>query len=44
MIFILIVHVSVRKSRLLVATAKADGFTIVTNAENIRKYDVLSIW
>jgi len=30
--------------RLLVATAKADGMTILTADENIRKYDVLSAW
>ena len=30
--------------RLLVATAKADGMTILTADESIRKYDVLSVW
>jgi len=30
--------------RLLVATAKADGMTILTADENIRKYDVSSVW
>jgi len=30
--------------RLLVATAIADGMTILTADENIRKYDVPSVW
>ena len=30
--------------RLLVATAKIEGMTILTADENIRKYDVLSEW
>jgi len=30
--------------RLLVATAKADGLTILTADENIHKYDVLTMW
>jgi len=30
--------------RLLVATAKVDGLTILTADENIHKYDVLSVW
>jgi len=30
--------------RLLVATAKTENMTIITADENIRKYDVLSIW
>ena len=30
--------------RLLVATAKADGMTILTADENIHKYDVSSVW
>jgi len=30
--------------RLLIATAKADGMTILTTDENIQKYDVPSIW
>jgi PIN domain nuclease of toxin-antitoxin system len=30
--------------RLLVATAKTDGLTILTSDENIRKYDVLIEW
>jgi PIN domain nuclease of toxin-antitoxin system len=30
--------------RLLVATAKADGMTILTADENIHKYDVPSVW
>ena len=30
--------------RLLIAAAKADGMTILTADENIRKYDVLSAW
>ena len=30
--------------RLLVATAKAEGLTILTADENIRKYEVPSIW
>ena len=30
--------------RLLVATAKTDGLTILTADENIQKYDVLSAW
>jgi PIN domain nuclease of toxin-antitoxin system len=30
--------------RLLVATAKTDGLTILTADENIKKYDVLSAW
>jgi len=30
--------------RLLVATAKAEGMTIVTVDENIRSYDVLCAW
>jgi PIN domain nuclease of toxin-antitoxin system len=30
--------------RLLVATAKADGLTILTKDENIPKYDVLTVW
>ena len=30
--------------RLLVATAKADGLTILTADENIHKYDVPSLW
>jgi PIN domain nuclease of toxin-antitoxin system len=30
--------------RLLVATAKADGMTILTADANIHKYDVLSAW
>ena len=30
--------------RLLVATAKADGMTILTADENIKKYDVPSAW
>jgi len=30
--------------RLLVATAKADGMTILTSDENIQKYDVSFVW
>ena len=30
--------------RLLVATAKVDGLTILTADENIRKYDVMTVW
>jgi PIN domain nuclease of toxin-antitoxin system len=30
--------------RLLIATAKTDGLTILTADENIQKYDVLSAW
>ena len=30
--------------RLLVATAKADGMTLLTADENIRKYDIFSTW
>ena len=30
--------------RLLVATAKADGLTILTADENIRKYDIPTVW
>ena len=30
--------------RLLVATAKADGMTILTSDENIQSYDVPFIW
>ena len=30
--------------RMLVATAKAEGMTILTADENIRKYDVPSVW
>ena len=30
--------------RLLVATAQVEGMTILTVDENIRKYDVLSVW
>jgi PIN domain nuclease of toxin-antitoxin system len=30
--------------RMIVATAKAEGLTILTADENIHKYDVLSIW
>ena len=30
--------------RLLIATAKADGMTIITVDDNIHKYDVPSIW
>ena len=30
--------------RLLVATAKADGMTILTADENIHKYDVPAVW
>jgi len=30
--------------RLLIATAQADGMTILTTDENIRKYDVPVIW
>ena len=30
--------------RLLIAAAKVDGMTLLTADENIRKYDVLSVW
>jgi len=30
--------------RLLVATAKSEGMTILTADENIRKYDIRSAW
>jgi len=30
--------------RMIIAAAKADGMTVLTADENIRKYDVLSAW
>jgi len=30
--------------RILIAVAKADGLTILTADENIRKYDVPTVW